>query len=125
MALLDCEEGKKTDQEIALAHHVHFNTVASIRQRFVANGFEACLQELPRAHRPSIITGEDEARLITLACESIEDGVHNWALRILSDKFATLEGEHVYYETVRQILKKDPLKPWQSKQWCILPKENV
>jgi transposase len=125
MVLLDCDEGNKTDQEIALAHHVHFNTVASIRQRFVENGFEACLQGLPRAHKPSIITGEDEARLIALACESTEDGVRNWTLRILSDKFVTLEGEHVSHETIRQILNKAPIKPWQGKEWCIPPKENA
>jgi transposase len=124
MVLLDCDEGSKTDQQMAKDHHVHHKTVAHLRQRFVENGFEATLAGLPRNHEPSITTGEDEARLIALACETTEDGVRRWSLRGLSRNFWTLEGEQISHETVRKILNNAELKPWQNKEWCIPPTES-
>lgn len=32
--------------------------------------------------------------------------------------------ENISHETVRQTLKKNELKPWLNKSWCIPPKEN-
>jgi hypothetical protein len=69
----------KTDQQIADAHRVNKHTVALIRQRHVETGFDACLKGLPRNHGPSIITGEEEARMIALACETTDDGVRRWS----------------------------------------------
>src|SRR5215469_9644803 len=33
--------------------------------------------------------------------------------------------EQVSHETVRQVLKKNELNPWQKKQWCIPPQANA
>lgn len=33
--------------------------------------------------------------------------------------------EQVSHETVRQVLKKNELKSWQKKHWCIPPQANA
>jgi transposase len=69
--------------------------------------------------------GENQARLIALACEAAPDGVHHFSLRLLSEKFVTVEGIHVSHETVRKTLNSSEIKPWQSKEYVIPPEENA
>jgi transposase len=119
--LLACHDKTGTDAEIAKSLRMSRQAVEDLRRRFVVNGFEACLHGLPKLHKPSIMHGENQARLIQLACEAAEDGYHHWSLRTLSDKFVTLEGGKVSHETIRKTLHACDLKPWQSKEWCIPP----
>jgi hypothetical protein len=43
----------------------------------------------------------------------------------MADKLVELRYiDGVSYETVRQVLKKNQLKPWLTKRWCIPPKAN-
>lgn len=104
-ALLLAHAGKK-DQEIAEIVGMHRRGIEQLRQRFVEEAYETTLNGKTHAHRPCLIDGEDEARLIALACEEKPDGVHHWSLRYLSDKFVTLDGHKVSYETIRRTLKK-------------------
>ena len=68
---------------------------------------------------------KQEARLVAIACSSPPEGHVNWTLHLLADKVVELEFagsislETVRLETVRQILKKNELKPWRKKEWCI------
>lgn len=103
--------GGKSDRAIAEAVGMHSRGVEELRRRFVEEGFELTLNGAPRAHSPRLVDGEDEARLIALACEQTPEGVHHWSLRVLRDKFATLEGRKVSHETIRQVLKKTKSKP--------------
>jgi transposase len=94
-----------------------------VRQRFVEDGFEVTLEGKPRGHRPRALTGEDEARLITLVCGPVPEGCARWTLRLLEDKRVTLENTDtkvVSRETIRRTLK-----PWQSREWCIPPEGNA
>lgn len=104
-ALIMSNEGR-SDLVIAAAVGMHRRGVEELRRRFVEEGFEQTLNGRPRAHSPRLIDGEDEARLIALACEQTPEGVHHWSLRVLRDKFVTLEGRKVCHETIRQVLKK-------------------
>ena len=97
------------DKEIAEALGMHHRTIEELRQRFVEEGFENALYGKPRGHRQRVLTGEDEARLIALACEKTPDGVHHWSLRVLQERWATLEktdAKTVSHETIRKTLKK-------------------
>jgi transposase len=85
---------------------MHCRAVETIRRRFVEKGFEETLKGKPYGHRPKSIDGEDEARLIMLACEEKPEGVRHGSLRYLSDKFVTLDGNKVSHETIRRTLKK-------------------
>jgi transposase len=84
-------------------------TVERVRRRFVEDGLEMALSPYRsprREYRPKL-DGEQEARLITLACSSPPEGRARWTLRLLADAMVELElVESLSHETVRQTLKK-------------------
>jgi hypothetical protein len=85
--------------------------VARVRKQYFEEGLEAALNRRPpkrEYHRK--LSGEQEARLIALACsEPPAEGQARWSLRLLADKLVELEVvEEVSYQTVGRILKKTP-----------------
>lgn len=119
--LLKADEGewgeKWTDRQIAQAYHISTSTIEQTRERFVEDGLEAALNRRPtkRVYRRKI-EGEEEARLITLACSTPPEGSSQWSLRLLADKMVELDYvESVSHETVRRALDKNELKPWKKK----------
>ena len=107
-ALLLADE-QMTDEEIAERAGMHRRGVEELRQRFVEEGFEATLEGRPHGHRARVIQGEDEARLIALTCSPVPEGYDHWTLRLLQERWVSLEGDRVSYETIRQTLKKTSL----------------
>jgi hypothetical protein len=102
----------------------HRRGIEEPRQRFVENGFEVTFKEKPRGLRPRVLTGEDEARLIALVCETVPEGSVLCTLKLLEDTWVTLENtdtKTVSRETIRQTLKKLALCPWLKREWCIPP----
>jgi DDE superfamily endonuclease/Homeodomain-like domain len=76
--------------------------------------------------RPRRLDGEHEAHVVALVCSELPDGREHWSLRLLADRLVELQVvEQVSHETVRQVLKKNELKPWQKKYWCIPPEANA
>jgi transposase len=105
------------DKDIAESLGMHRRGLEDLRRRFVEEGFEVTLDGKTRGHRQRSLTGEDEARLIALACEKKPDGVHHWSLRLLQERWATLENtdtKTVSHETIRKILKKANLRLGRS-----------
>jgi hypothetical protein len=97
------------DKDIIGALGMHRRGIEDLRRRFVEEGFEVTLNGKTRGHRNHSLTGEDEARLIALACEKKPDGVRHWSLRLLQERWATLENtdtKTVSHETIRKTLKK-------------------
>jgi transposase len=89
-------------------------TVERVRRRFVEKGLEMALSPYRsprREYRPKL-DGEQEARLITLACSQPPEGRSRWTLRLLADALVELElVDSISHETVRQTLKKTSLSP--------------
>jgi len=57
--------------------------------------------------RKPIVTGEDEARIIALACGEPPDGFSRWTVRLLTKRIVELEIiPSIGRETVRSVLKK-------------------
>jgi transposase len=107
-ALLLTNEGY-TDEMIADRVGMHRRGIEGLRQRFVEDGFELCLEGKPRGHRPRALTGEDEARLIALVCGPQPEGCARWTMQLLADTWVTLEytdAKTVSRETIRRTLKK-------------------
>lgn len=116
-----------TDARISEALEVDVSTVANVRERFVLEGFEVALQGYStRNHRQRRIDGECEARLIAALCGPAPVGYARWSLRLLADKAVELKiiDAPISYETVRQALQENELKPWLKKEWCIPPKQS-
>jgi transposase len=96
------------DEQVAEATEVSQPTVARVRKRYFEEGLEAALNRRPtnREYQRKM-DGEQEARLIALACSEPPEGQARWSLRLLADKLVELEVvEGVSYQTVGRILKK-------------------
>lgn len=110
--LINCDEGehgqKLPNAQIAQVLQIHSKTVERLKQRFVEEGFEACMERKPYPQKKEIkVDGDFEAHLVALSCSEAPEGYARWTLRMLADKMVELEyvGE-VSHETVRQVLKK-------------------
>ncbi len=113
------------DAAIAAALHVGTATVERVRKRFVRDGLERALSELPRPGAPRKLDGRQEAHLIALACTDPPVGQQHWTLRLLADRLVELEVvESVSYVTVHRLLQKNELKPWLKQQWCLPPQSQ-
>jgi hypothetical protein len=100
-----------TDEEISAALAMPPTTVATVRQRCVAEGLLAALQRrVPRRHYQRKLDGEQEAQLITVACSAPPEGQKRWTLQLQVDKLVEVEVvDSIARETVRQTLKKTSL----------------
>lgn len=97
-----------SDREICEALEVSSSCVERVRKRLVEEGLEAALNRRPSS-RPSSrrLDGEQEARLVALACSTPPQGHGAWTLRLLADQMVALQYvESISYETVRRTLKK-------------------
>jgi transposase len=96
-----------TDAEIADDLGITTNTVARVRQRFVARGLDGAVSEKTRCGAPPKLDGKQEALIIALACSPAPEGETRWTLRRLTERVVGLEiVETVSRETVRRLLKK-------------------
>lgn len=113
--LLNCDDGKYgqkiSNNQIAQVLQITSKTVERLKQRFIEEGFEACMDRKPYPAKPKIITdGDFEAHLIAISCSKSPEGYARWSLRMLADKMIELKyAESVSHETVRQVLKKTNL----------------
>ncbi len=106
LALLKTDQGL-SDSKIAEALSIGMSTIARLRKRFVTEGLERALSERPRPGRIRKLSGNQEARLVAIACSDAPEGHTHWTLRLLADKVVEMEFvESVSPETIRQILKK-------------------
>jgi transposase len=96
------------DEEVADAVEVSQPTVSRVRKQYFEEGMEAALNRRPpnrEYHRK--LDGEQEARLVALACSEPQEGQARWSLRLLADRMVELEVvEEISYQTVRRTLKK-------------------
>src|SRR5918995_975047 len=113
--LLKADQGPEgpgwVDERVADAVETSQPTVSRVRQQYCQEGLEAALnRRAPNRHYHRKLDGEQEARLIALACSEPPEGQAHWSLRLLADKMVELEivDEDISYQTVRRTLKKTP-----------------
>lgn len=98
-----------TDASSAAAFGVSVRSIESLRKRFVEEGVEACLVR-KKQEKPSIapmFDGENEARLIAIACGPKPDGCVRWTLELLAERAVALHiVERCSRQTVLRTLKK-------------------
>jgi transposase len=104
--LLHADEGKG-DDAIAAALHTSASTVWRIRKRFTEDGLEGVLHEIVRPGGARLLTGEQEAYVVALACSTPPDGRNEWTMQLLADKVIALGVvETISDETIRRTLKR-------------------
>ena len=110
--LINTDEGaygqKVSNEQIAQVLQINPKTVERVKQRFVEEGFDECLDRKPYPRKaPKKADGDFEAHLVALSCSEAPKGYARWSLRMLADKMVELEyTESISHETVRQVLKK-------------------
>ncbi len=93
--LLKADQGPEgagwVDDAVADAVEVSQPTVARVRKQYFEEGLESALDRRPpnREYRRKL-DGEQEARLIALACSKPPEGRARWSLRLLADKWWNL-----------------------------------
>ena len=81
-----------TDEGIADHLETTRITVRRVRQPFVAEGLDATLhRKRPTGRQYRKLDGEQEARLVALACSTAPDGHARWTMTLLADKLVELE----------------------------------
>ncbi len=68
-------------------------------------------RKTPDREQETKLDGEQEAKLIQLACSEAPEGRSQWSLRLLADRMVELNVvEDLSHETVRQTLRTDRSK---------------
>lgn len=115
--LLKADQGPEgpswIDDRIAEAVEVSQPTVSRVRKQFIEEGLEAALnRRAPTREYLRKLDGEQEARLVALACSTPPEGRARWSLRLLADKLVELKVvEEVSYQTVGRTLKQTSSSP--------------
>lgn len=93
-----------TDPQLVEAFDVSLSTVHRLRQQLVE---EALVRKARSRHKPPLLDGEQEARLVAIACSAPPAGRVRWTLQLLADKLVELQiVPSISDETVRLRLKK-------------------
>jgi transposase len=110
--LINSDDGpfgtKVSSEQIAQILQINTKTVERVKQRFVEEGFDACIERKPYPSKGPIKTdGDFEAHLVALSCSKAPKGYARWSLRLLADRMVELNyTESISHETVRRVLKK-------------------
>ncbi len=108
LLLADRSQGKPASYaEIVKTAQVCKATVSSTVRRGVLGGIDAALAEKARAGREPRLTGEIEARLVTLACSEAPEGYARWTVRLLAQQMVVMGYvEEIGKSSVFNLLKK-------------------
>lgn len=109
--LLEAEERadrrRRSDDQVAARCGVSARTVARVRETFATDGFAVALHGRPHPGAAPKLSGEQELRLVALACSPPPEGRARWSLRLLAERVVELAAmPDVSRELVRTTLKK-------------------
>lgn len=110
--LLHADEGALgpawQDQQLIEAFGVSRSKVMRLRKQLVLEGLEASLSRRTTTQpRRRKLDGEQEARLVAVACSAPPAGRAKWTMQLLADKLVELNVvESISSECVRQTIKK-------------------
>lgn len=118
--ILLASEAGSLDKTIAENISVGTSTVFRTKRRFVEEGLEAALSELPRPGAERLLAEKEEALLVATACSAPPGGRSRWTLDLLAGAMVRLTKHgSISSETIRRRLAENQLKPWLKKMWCI------
>jgi hypothetical protein len=110
-ALLLCDQGPAgpcwADEPIAQAFACTTRSLESWRKQAVEHGPLSLLERKPRVVARRKLDGDQEARLVKLACSQPPRGRARWTLRLLAQRLVELAVvDSISHETVRRAMKK-------------------
>ena len=111
-ALLKCDQGPAGpgwgDERIGEAYGCTTRSLENWRKHAVEEGPLSLLERKPRSDKGCTkLDGEQEAKLVKLACSKPPQGSARWTLRLLAARLVELEiVDSISHETVRCAMKK-------------------
>ena len=100
-------DGGRTDEAIAQFLFCSEDSGRRTRVRYLTEGLNAALADKPRPGREPVLTAQQAAYLIALACSTPPAGQERWTLELLARQLISDEQvEDISTETVRLTLKK-------------------
>src|SRR5262249_49793371 len=114
------------DERVAEALGICRMTVSRVRQQFAAEGLDLTLHKKRAAGRQyRKLDGQQEARLIALACSPAPPGRARWTMKLLADRLVELEVvESIDPATVWRTLKKTPSNRGSSSSGSSRPRRT-
>jgi len=112
---LDTSGGRKPETQRAIAEHIGVSRQAVNDAKLDFLAADSVSEFLRRKKRetppiPPKVAGEDEARLIALACSKAPPGYARWTLRLLAEKCVELHYfGTISHMTISRLLKKHSL----------------
>ncbi len=109
---VDCgefQEHRNPDERVAEKLDIDRSRFYRVKRDCVEHSIEEALtgRTADRFHRLRMLDGEQEAKLVALACSRPPVGHSQWSLRLLADKLVELEiVPSISHATVGSVLKK-------------------
>jgi len=100
---------KMSERDIAKNFQISAQTVQNIRKTYATEGLAMTLGRKKRETPPILpkITGDVEARIITICCSQPPDGRAKWSVRLLAERVVELKIlDTISHESVHRLLKK-------------------
>jgi len=87
---------------------IHPRTVLRVQAHFASEGLESAIsRKVHKQHKPCMLDGEQESRLIALCCSKAPAGRSRWTLQLLGEHLVQLHSvDHISRSTVFRTLKK-------------------
>ena len=109
---VDCgefQEHRNPDERVAEILDIDRSRIYRVKRDCVEHSIEETLtgRTADRFHRPRMLDGEQEAKLVALASSRSPTGHSQWSLRLLADKLVELEiVPSISHATVGSVFKK-------------------
>ena len=108
------------DQQIRDVLGVSSMVIWRTRAAYHQKGLDFALRDEPRCGAPRKYAAAAAAEVSALACSPAPAGAKRWTLKLLVEAAQKRPGlAGVTQESIRQILKKNVLKPWRKSMWCV------
>lgn len=111
----------RSNQEIAMRLRLSVPTVRRWRRRFAERPALSTLQDLPRSGRPPEVPLDVRARLISLACERVDDDKSPfrvlWTHKALQEALEKETGIRLSVSEVGRILRNRAIRPHRVRMW--------
>ena len=113
--LLLLDEGWR-NCDIPSASGASSSTVGRTKRRYLEEGLEVAVHDLPRPGPEPRITKRHEARIVAMVCAPPPTGRSRWTVRLITEE-AIARGivDTIGRQRVDELLREHDLKPWRKK----------
>lgn len=107
---------KRTLGDAAKAAGTYPREVRRVGWRYIEGGVKRALSDEPRRRASPMLDGPQKAAIVALACSPAPEGFARWTMRLLAKEVIRRKiVPQISYETVRQALLEQKVKPWREK----------